>query len=159
MGLWNAESVPGVPTRHALGVWLSSKGLMSGAYLPGMRQRAKLRGEKPIWKAFNFQLNPQQTLESREACPDGFHLLAVMGSDSQDMSGVATFRMQIYDAGRKKRFSDTGINEQGMCGTAAQPFFYKRIYGFPPNSQILVRCQNLVAAANTVQIVLYGTQD
>ncbi len=163
--IWNGDRIPGVRSRHALGIWLPSRKLASSAFVPGMRSRQQLRGARPYWYVFDFALGANGTLETRNTCPSDFHLLAVMVSNTVDNQGAPApptlpgCRLQVFDSKRKKRLSVIGNNDLNFGGSARNPFMLRRPYKFHAGATILMRAQNLKTVANTVQVVLYGVQD
>lgn len=157
MAVWKQEDKYGTsgPGRHALGMWLTYRKLASSGYTPGPRARARLAGKLPFWYVIPFTLAARQTLEFRITTGKRFYLLAITANSSQ----AAGFKAQLYDASRKQRFSDRGVNFGNLCGRAAQPFLYRRPYAFEPITPLLARIQNQATAANSGQIVLYGVSD
>lgn len=158
MSVWQKAQNAGLPLRHALGCWLTYRKLASGGYVPGPQSRQPLAGKLPYWYVFNYNLAARQTLEYRAVTSKNFYLLAIMG-DSNVGAAAGNFRAQIFDAKRKLRFSDRGVNFPNLVGQAAGPSFLRVPYRFEALSPILVRVQNADAAPNSGQIVLYGMVD
>lgn len=158
MSVWQNAANAGLSVRHALGLWLTYRKLASSAYVPSAQARQALTGKLPYWYVFNYNLTARQTLEYRAVTSKRFHLLAIMGDSN--VGGVAgNFRAQIFDARRKLRFSDRGVNFANLTGNARGPAFERVAYRFEPLSPILIRVQNVDAAPNAGQIVLYGMVD
>jgi hypothetical protein len=155
VSVWQKVQNAGLPMRHALGLWLTHRKLASPGYVPGPQARQALAGKLPYWYVFDFNLAARQTTELRAVTSKNFYLLAVLGNPAPQ----TTFRAQIFDAKRKKRFSDRGMNDANLVGIAALPFLLREPYQFAPLSPILVRVQNVSNAANAGQIVLYGMVD
>ncbi len=165
MAVWDRDRLPGLPGRHQLDIILPRRKLASRAYAPGPRAREGLQFKVPRWYVFNFTgvgqvagtLGPRQASEARVVTGRNFYLLAIIATSTQVAAGG--FRAQFYDARRKKRFSDRGINFANLAGSAQNPFLERRPYFIPAQSPILMRAQNLETVANQVQIVLYGVED
>jgi len=158
VSVWQKVQNAGLPLRHALGLWLTHRKLASAAYLPSAQNRQALAGTLPYWYVIPYNLAARQTFEYRVVTSKNFYLLAIMG-DSNVGAAAGNFRAQIFDAKRKLRFSDRGVNFANLVGNAQGPAFERALYRFEPLSPILVRVQNVDAAPNSGQIVLYGRVD
>jgi hypothetical protein len=114
-----------------------------------------LRGYQPRWEVVNAVIAAQQTYQTKVDLMPDFHLLALLGSASVNLNGG--FRVQLYDQTRRIRLQGRGIQFPNWGGNAFGDFFLREPYPFDmPRSQVMVVLQNMEAAANTVQIVLYG---
>lgn len=159
MSVWQNVANAGLPLRHALGLWLTYRKLATSAYVPSAQTRQPLAGKLPFWYVFNYNLTARQTMEYRAVTSKNFYLLAIMGDSQVGLPGAPGFRAQIFDAARKMRFSDRGVEMANLVGNAQGPAFERVPYRFEPLSPILVRVQNTLAVANAGQIVLYGMVD
>src|SRR4029077_526387 len=114
-----------------------------------------LRGYQPRWEVVNAVLGAQQTIQVKVEIVEDFHLLAILASATQNT--VGGFRAQLYDNTKKLRMQERGVQFPNLGGSESGPFFLREPYRFDiPRSQMLVILQNMEAANNTVQLVLYG---
>jgi hypothetical protein len=116
-----------------------------------------LEGYQPRWEVANAVLGAQQTINLKIDIMSDFHLLAVLSTSGANT--VGGFRLQLYDALKKCRLQDRGLqfSNFGGNGAATAAFFLREPYAFDqPKSQVLAILQNLEPAPNTVQIALYG---
>lgn len=112
-----------------------------------------LRGYGPTWEVISLALAGRGTLQVRLNVQRDFHLMALTASSS----AAGGFRAQLYDANKKRRFADRGVNFSNLFGATGRALFLREPYEFDqPDSSILCVVQNLDPGANTVQIVLYG---
>jgi len=153
MSIWDRDRVPGIPGRHALGVWLSYRKLASAGYLPGALSRAPLKFKVPAWYPLNFALTARLNAEDRIATAPGFWLVCLIGSSSL----APGFRMQMYDSEKNQRLGDP-VNFANELGSASRPFFLRKPHYFRTRSPLLVRVQNqdVSGATNNIQIVVMG---
>lgn len=125
----------------------------SQVYRLGEATPPGLRGYGPTWEVISLVLAGRGTLQVRVNVQRDFHLMALTASSS----AAGGFRAQLYDANKKRRFADRGVNFNNLFGPTGRALFLREPYRFDqPDSSILCVVQNLDAAANTVQIVLYG---
>lgn len=130
--------------------------LQGQVYRMGERVPPGLAGYGPLWIPIPFVLTARQTLQARVSVQRDFHLLAMAGSASV-LTALGGFRAQFYDISKKRRFSDRGIGINQLVGPGAEPVFLREPYRFDaPDSQIMVVVQNLEAAGNTIELVLFG---
>ncbi len=163
MAVWDRDRLPGLPGRHQLDIILPRRKMASVAYAPGPRAREGLAFKVPRWYVLNFTgvgqaagtLAAREAAEARVVTGRNFYLLAIIASSAQ----VAGFRAQLMDAGRKRKFSDRGLDFGNLAGTAQNPFLLRRPYFIPQRTPIISRAVNLAIVANQVQIVLYGVED
>jgi len=114
-----------------------------------------LEGYQPRWEVVNAVLAQRDTLQMKVDIMTDFHLLAILGSATTNT--VGGFRAQFYDAIKKVRLQDRGVQFAQLGGGSNAPFFLRAPYAFDqPRSQVLIILQNLETVSNTIQIVLYG---
>lgn len=153
MSVWKRERVPGLPGRHALGLWLTYRHVASAAYVPGEVARAPLRYKVPAWYTLNFSLAARLNAEDRIVTSTDFWLVELIGSSTL----AAGFRLQMYDSATNKRLGDP-LNFANSLGSAQHPFIERKPYKFLCRSPVLVRVQNqdTSGATNLIQVVAYG---
>jgi len=114
-----------------------------------------LVGYQPRWEVVNAILGARQTAQVRVDLMTGFYMLGMLGQAS--LNTIGGFRVQIRDVRRKKRLSGRGLQFQLSGGSAGFPYFSPEPYEFQgPRPQALLILQNLEAAQNTIQFVMYG---
>jgi hypothetical protein len=150
MSIWDRERVPGIPGRHALGLWLTYRKLSSAAYVPGAASRTFLRFKTPHWYTLNFSLAARINSEDRIVTSTDAWLTYLIGSSSLP----AGFRVQMYDTAANVRLGDP-LNFANSLGSAQRPFILRKPYKFTCRSPILVRVQNqdTSGATNLIQVV------
>lgn len=150
MSIWTRERVPGITGRHALGLWLTYRGVASAAYVPGEVSRSFLKYKYPQWYTLNFSLAARLNAEDRITTSAESWLTYLVGNSSLP----AGFRVQLYDSATNQRLGDP-LNFQNAMGTAQHPFIYRKPYCFTCRSPILVRVQNqdTSVATNNIQVV------
>lgn len=132
---------------------LPFRGTTSDVYRMGEACPPGLRGYGPTWEVISLALAGRGTLQVRVNVQRDFYLMAL----SATSSAAGGFRAQLYDANKKRRLADRGINFPNLFGSTGRPLFLREPYNFDqPDAQILCVVQNLDAGANTIQIVLYG---
>jgi hypothetical protein len=153
MSIWDRERVPGIPGRHALGVWLTYRKVASAGYVPGKLARAPLRYKLPAWYVVNFALTARLNAEDRITTAPGFWLTHLIGSSSL----AAGFRMQMYDSEKNQRLGDP-LNFANELGSAQHPFILRKPHYFSTRSPLLIRVQNqdVSGATNNIQVVAFG---
>lgn len=153
MSVWNRERVPGIPGRHALGLWLTYRKIASAGYVPGDASRAFLRYKVPAWYPVSFSLAARINAEDRIVTSTDFWLLMLIGSSSLP----AGFRLQMYDTAANERLGDP-LNFGNSLGTAQHPFILRKPYKFTCRTPVLIRVQNqdVSASTNNIQVVCYG---
>ena len=153
MSVWNRERIPGVPGRHALGLWLTYRNVASAGYVPGEVSRAFLRYKVPAWYPVNFALTGRLNSEDRIVTSTDFWLVELVGTSSL----AAGFRLQMYDSAANKRLGDP-LNFGNSLGSAQHPFILRKPYKFTCRSPVLIRVQNqdTTNATNLIQVVAYG---
>ena len=131
------------------------KGWQADVYRMAEEIPPGLEGYQPRWEIVNGVILAQQSLQVKVDIMTDFHLMAALASATTNT--VGGFRMQFYDAIKKRRLHDRPIQFPNVGGAAASPFFLREPYHFDlPRSQMLVILQNLESVTNTVQIALYG---
>jgi len=153
MSIWNRERVPGVPGRHALGLWLTYRKTASAGYVPGEVSRRFLRGKVPAWYPVNFALAARLNAEDRVTTAPLFWLVYLIGSSTL----AAGFRLQLYDSEKNQRLGDP-LNFANGVGSASRPFILRKPYFFTCRSPLLIRVQNqdTSGATNNIQVVVVG---
>lgn len=153
MSVWNRERIPGVPGRHALGLWLTYRNVASAGFVPGEVSRAFLRYKVPAWYTVNFALTARLNAEDRIVTSTDFWLVELVGSSSL----APGFRLQMYDSAANKRLGDP-LNFANSLGSAQHPFILRKPYKFTCRSPVLIRVQNqdTSGATNNIQVVAYG---
>jgi hypothetical protein len=155
MSIWTRERVPGVTGRHALGLWLTYRKVISAGYVPGEVSRSFLKYKVPLWYPLNFALTGRLNSEDRIVTSSDAWLTYLMGTSSL----AAGFRLQIYDSATNQRLGDP-LNFGNSLGSAQHPYILRKPYCFHCRSPILIRVQNqdTTAAVNNIQVVcvLYG---
>jgi hypothetical protein len=124
---------------------------MADGFPPG------LEGYAPKWECVSVVLPGKGTQQMRVALEKHFHLLAFMMSSAN--AGGA--RAQLYDPEEKVRFGDRNVTNANLAGglssTTTDPFFLREPYLFGGDAPtVLLNVQNMDAAQNAIQIVLYG---
>jgi hypothetical protein len=156
--------VSGVPGRHALGFWLSSRKLSTSAYIPSQRSRLALAGRQPFWYNLGFPnttfsvMAPNSNQDDRITVINDFLLCGMMGS-AVDSTGAVNFdfAVQFQDQGKKERWQEVLINVANLCGTAQNPFFLRRPHKINAGSPLICRFQNFHATNNNMpQVTLFG---
>ncbi len=138
---------------HPLARMLPLFHLQSQVYRLGERLPPGLEGYTPIWEVAPFLLAGRATQQARISFKRDFHLLALMGSSS----AAGGFRLQLYDMAKKRKLTDRGVAFANLLGTGGDPMFLREPHRFDAkDSQALLIVQNQDAAANTIEVVLYG---
>jgi hypothetical protein len=153
MSVWTRERVPGIPGRHALGLWLTYRKVATAGYVPGVASRSFLRYKVPAWYVVNFALTARLNSEDRIVTSTDFWLTELIGSSSL----APGFRLQMYDSASNKRLGDP-VNFANSLGSASRPFILRKPYKFTCRSPVLIRVQNqdVSGATNNIQVVAFG---
>jgi hypothetical protein len=119
-----------------------------------------LQDHAPTWEVVNVILNARGSTRVRVNLQRDFTLMAITNSATVN-TALGGFRAQFYDMKKQLRFADRGqlfANIAGNGGTTpGAPFFLREPWEFDePDSQILVIVQNMEAAQNSIQFVMYG---
>ena len=156
--------IAGMPTRHALGFWITTRKLATSAFIPGQRSRMALYGRQPFWYNFGFPnttfaaMTPNSNEDDRITVINDFILCGMMGS-AVDTAGVVNFdfAIQLIDSGKKERWQEVLVNVENLCGTARHPFYLKRPHKILAGSPIICRFQNFhVTNNNMPQVTFFG---
>jgi hypothetical protein len=150
MSIWTRERVPGITGRHALGLWLTYRKVITGAYVPGEVSRTFLKYKYPQWYPLNFSLAARLNAEDRITTAADAWLTYLVGTSSL----APGFRVQLYDSATNQRLGDP-LNFANALGSAQRPFIFRKPYCFTCRSPILVRVQNqdVSGATNNIQVV------
>jgi hypothetical protein len=153
MSIWDRDRIPGVTGRHALGVWLTYRKVISAGYVPGIRARLPLKFQLIGWDALSFSLAARLNAEDRVTTPPNFWLTYLIGSSSL----APGFRLQLYDSEKNQRLGDP-LNFANGLGSAQHPFILRKPHYFETRSPLLVRVQNqdTSGATNIIQVVIVG---
>lgn len=159
MSIWNRERIPGVPGRHALGLWLTYRKTASAGYVPGRISRGFLRYKVPFWYVVNFALTARLNSEARIVTSTDFWITHMMGTSvlSNPAQPSPGFRMQLYDTAKQTRLGDP-LNFANELGSAQHPFLLRKPYKFTCRSPVIVRVQNQDTSGltNNIQVVIFG---
>lgn len=155
--IFQNQRIPGMRTRWQLGHWLTYRKLATAAYLPGQRDRLRLHGKQPHWYTFDFpSLGPRLNAEQRVSMTDDFVIVLITATGTAE----GGFSLQLYDSGRKERFSYVMESSRNAAGSARHPFFLKHLYCVTPKTPILIRVQNAdTENANSIQVALHGVTE
>jgi len=89
--------------------------------------------------------------------------LACVASFSQGSAASPPFSFQLFrtttdaqGAQQGFRYQKTPIDAQCLFGTAQKPFYLRKPVFLPAGTELICRVQNLQAASNAIQVVLYG---
>lgn len=131
------------------------------AYYPPPLARAALgRGRIPYWHIVDFTLAARASGDDEFLPTGNFVGLTMMGNSTQ---GPKSYQLQFFQIltarGQKGRpFSRIPVIERAAVGTGALPMIFRELLPLPDLLSVLVRIQNRTAAANTVQVALFGLQ-
>ena len=115
----------------------------------------------PMWEVVNVVLNARGSTRVRVNLQRDFTLMALIASATVN-TALGGFRAQFYDMKKQLRFADRGVLFSNLAGpmgggTPGAAFFLREPWEFDePDSQILVIVQNMEAAQNSIQFVMYG---
>jgi hypothetical protein len=120
-----------------------------------------LKDHAPMWEVVNVILAARDSTRVRVNLQRDFHLMALTASVSVN-TALGGFRAQLYDRKKQLRFADRGQLVANLAGTMGGggfggAFFLREPWPFEePDSQVLVIIQNMEAAQNSIQLVMYG---
>lgn len=170
MNIWDSYKSK-IPPRHALGVWLNRRKLVSRAFVPKRKDRVQLRGKPVFFVVFGGVTGPvtipaNQFVELRYVCQNDFIWYASMISASVGgSSSNPGVRVQLSEVstqpGRGKRFGPRmlGTNDANFAGSAQDTRYLKKPHRFHAGRTIIAKIQNLQNSSNNVQLVLEGVID
>ena len=122
---------------------------------------SELRDHAPMWEVVTVKLNARGSTRVRVNLQRDFTLMALTASASVN-TALGGFRAQLYDMKKQLRLADRGVMFANLAGpmgggTPGAAVFLREPWAFDePDSQVLVIVQNMEAAANTIDIALYG---
>jgi len=117
---------------------------------------ADLRDHAPMWEVVTVKLNARGSTRVRVNLQRDFTLIAITAGASVN-TALGGFRAQLYDMKKQLRLADRGVMFANLAGSAGGAVFLREPWPFDePDSQVLVIVQNMEAAANTIDIALYG---
>ena len=117
---------------------------------------SELRDHAPMWEVVTVKLNARGSTRVRVNLQRDFTLLGITAGASVN-TALGGFRVQLYDMKKQLRLADRGVMFANFAGNSAGAVFLREPWPFDePDSQVLVIVQNMEAAANTIDIALYG---
>ena len=162
MSIWTPGKIPGVGTRHALGLYLNYRKLASGVAIPSQVERLQLHGKVANWfTMFDAAVPFGETVNGDFAGQGNVRILALMGTVSvlDVTDSRALCAVQFYDAGKQILWSAQPVNFVNQLGTASNPFWLRSPYVMAPNTHLQTQVQNLFTRDVTAQVIAFGYQD
>jgi|SRR5215469_2179438 len=122
-------------------------------FIHGQSSIPGFEGGSPAWCYADYTIAGSDTLDNTIPLPNGFTLLALLGSSSQ----AAGFKVQIYDTDDQVNLLFLpGLNGAVMA-TGGGALWLRHPFPFVQDEpQCLVRVANLATVQAFVQIVLFG---
>jgi hypothetical protein len=121
----------------------------------------EMKDHAPMWEVVNVVLAARDSTRVRVNLQRNFTLLALTASATVN-TALGGFRAQFYDMKKELRFADRGVLFANLAGTMGGggfggALFLREPWTFDePDSQVLVIVQNMEAAQNAMQFVMYG---
>lgn len=149
------------PRGWRFGFLTPNRTLAAAAWYPGAPERRALGENRlPYWHVIDYAPGALISLDDQMVPKGNFVALAMIGSSTQGPGSYQTHFFQMADTdGRGFRLSRIPVIEGNIMGTAQLPFVLRRPYPMPNLLSLMNRTTNRAAAANTMQVCVYGVEE